>query len=150
MNLFLYASLKLNKTIQIGKNPNLMSPCYLSAINGNIKIGNNISCNRNVTVDASEKGYIEIGDNVLIGQNTVIRSSNHIFDKLSIPINLQGHKTGKIIIGNDIWIGANSVILPDVTIGSHTIIGAGSIVTKSLPESVIAVGNPAKIIRSRL
>lgn len=55
--------------------------------------------------------------------------------------------TGKVAIGNDVWIGGGSIICPNVTIGDNTVIGAGSVVTKSIPDNVTAVGNPCKIIK---
>lgn len=68
-------------------------------------IGNNVTINRNVFITARDNVYI--GDNVLIGQNTIINSGNHGFLDPNIPINMQGHSSEKIIIENDVWIGAN-------------------------------------------
>lgn len=142
--------LKKKDNITIGKNSSFVQPSYISAINGTVVIGDNISCNSNVTIDASEDGgKIIIGNNVMIGQNTVIRSSNHRFDRMDIPIRYQGHVGSTITIEDSVWIGANCVILSGVIIGKHSVIGAGSIVTKSIPEYSIAVGNPARVIRRR-
>lgn len=134
---------------KIGMNANIFKPSYISSSCGVLVIGDNISINRNTTIDASDNGFIRIGNDVLIGQNVVIRASNHKFDKKSDLIREQGHKGGIIIIGNDVWIGANCVILPGAIIKDHSIIGAGSIVTKTIDEYCIAVGNPAKIIKRR-
>lgn len=95
-------------------------------------------------------GIIKIGNNCNISQHISIIASNHNTAK-DININQQGwdkKKTG-VLIEDDVWIGANSVILPGVTIGKGAVIGAGSVVTKSIPEYAIAVGNPAKIIKYR-
>ncbi|HEY7985617.1 MAG TPA: acyltransferase [Methylophilaceae bacterium] len=94
-------------------------------------------------------GEIRIGDHVMIGPNTVIRSSGHRYDRPDIPMVEQGHKPGKITIGDDVWIAANVVILPDVKIGSHAVVAAGAVVTHDVPEYAIVAGIPAKVIRNR-
>jgi acetyltransferase-like isoleucine patch superfamily enzyme len=95
-------------------------------------------------------GRIKIGDNCLISQNISIVAANHSFDAGTL-INEQPWSLGNIniTIGNDVWIGCGSIILPGVIIGDGCIIGAGSVVNKSLPDNCIAVGIPAKIIRIR-
>ena len=108
---------------------------------GKISVGNNLSLNHNVTIDASDGGELIIGNNVAIGMNSVLRASNHDYIRMS------GHIPGKIIIGDNVWIAANCVIVPNVEIGSGSVIGAGSIVTKNIPENVVAVGNPCKPIK---
>lgn len=87
---------------------------------------------------------ITIGDNVFIGPNTCITTANHpILHKERLMTSFGG----PITIGNNVWIGANCTILPGVTIVDGTVIGAGSVVTKNIPENVIAVGNSCKILR---
>jgi maltose O-acetyltransferase len=90
-----------------------------------------------------------IGKNVIMGPDVKIYTKNHKFDRLDIPIKNQGHTNEKVIIGNDVWIGANSILLPGVTIGDHSIVAAGSIVTKDIPSFVIFGGVPAKLIKYR-
>lgn len=114
-----------------------------------IIIGNRCALNFNVMINANCEGNINIGNNVIIGPNTVIRASNHNTDRYDMLIRDQGHKGGKIKIDDDVWIGANVTILPNVTIGKSTIIGAGSVVTKDIPDFSIAVGVPAKVIKDR-
>lgn len=87
---------------------------------------------------------IIIGDNVLIGPNTSLISSNHDPNNRS-----QWVETSPIKIGNNVWIGANVVILPSVTIGNNSIVGAGSVVTKNIPSDSIFAGNPAKEISKK-
>lgn len=116
---------------------------------GSIQMGAKVSVNRNSHISAADGGVIIIGNDVLIAQNVVIRASNHQFNRLDIPIKDQGHVPGKIIIGDDVWICANAVITPDVTIGSHSIIAAGAVVTRDVPPYSIVAGVPAKIIHSR-
>lgn len=96
-------------------------------------------------------GIIKIGNDCLISQHISLIASNHNFSRNNL-IRLQGWSESNcsIIIQNDVWIGANSVILPGITIGEGAIIGAGSVVTKDIPNFAIVAGNPAKIIRYRI
>lgn len=95
-------------------------------------------------------GYIEIGDNCLISQHVTIVCSNHGIER-ERQINKQpwSRKDAYIIIGNDVWIGANSVILPGVKIGDGAVIAAGSIVTKNIEPYSIMAGCPAKLLKYR-
>ena len=109
-------------------------------------VGNNVSFNRNTVI----RGRFEIGSNVAIAPNCTIIGLNHGFSDLSIPIKKQKCTSkGGCIIENDVWIGANCVILDGVRIGEGSVIGAGSVVTKSIPPYSIAVGNPCRVISSR-
>lgn len=90
-----------------------------------------------------------IGNNVIMGPDVKIYTRNHNFDLLDLPIQLQGSSNETVVIGNDVWIGANSIILPGAIIGDHSIIAAGSIVTKDVPPFAIVGGVPAKIIKYR-
>lgn len=87
---------------------------------------------------------IVFGSNIELGPGVSIISSNHKTD------NLREHTKGKpISIGNNVWIGANSTILPEVSIGDNVIIGANSLVNKDIPSNSIAVGNPCKVIKEK-
>ena len=90
-----------------------------------------------------------LGDNLLMGPGCKIFSSNHATSNIEIPMNMQPFIEKDIVIGNDVWLGANSIILAGVTIGEGTIVAAGSVVTKDLPDYVIAAGIPAKPIKRR-
>lgn len=116
----------------------------------NVFIGNRVSINRNVTIDASGGCKIIIQDNCLIGPYVLIRAADHCFDDTTRPINTQGHKPGNIIIEEDCWIGGHVTITKNVTIGRGSVIGANSVVTRDIPPFSVAAGNPAKVIRSRL
>lgn len=95
-------------------------------------------------------GSISIGDDVMMGPDVVIMSTSHAFDDATIPMNQQEDAPEKpVVIGNDVWVGTRAIILPGVTIGDHSIIGAGSVVTKSFPVNSIIAGNPAKLLRNR-
>ncbi|MGK6353291.1 acyltransferase [Parapedobacter sp. DT-150] len=92
-------------------------------------------------------GPVQIGNNVMIAQNIVISGLNHGYEDVHTPPSQQKETRAEIIISDDVWIGANSVITAGVTLGKHTIIGAGSVVTKDIPPFSVAVGNPAKVIK---
>jgi acetyltransferase-like isoleucine patch superfamily enzyme len=94
-------------------------------------------------------GGISIGKNVLIGPHVIIHSSNHNYNDPDKPINQQGHTRKPVVIEDDCWIGANAVILAGVHLGYGCVVGAGSVVTHSIPAYCIAVGNPAHIIKVR-
>lgn len=108
----------------------------------NIHVSGLLVMNYNcVILDVCE---ISIGDNVFIGPNTSIVTACHPI----LPQERMKTSFGKpISIGDNVWIGANCTILPGVTIGNNAVIGAGSVVTKDIPESVVAVGNPCKVSR---
>lgn len=112
---------------------------------GQISFGSNVKFNNSVHINSDLGGQIVFGDDVLVGPNCVFRTANHKFRLTKTNFVNQGHRFGDIKIGNNVWIGANCTILPGIQIGSNSVIGAGSIVNKSIPEGVLAVGNPAKI-----
>jgi acetyltransferase-like isoleucine patch superfamily enzyme len=135
--------------IEIGDNTAMMKGGYLYANDsGILKIGKRCSFNHNVLLGAAG-GEIEIGDNVLIGPNTVLRASDHNFSDIKTPIRDQGHSSEKIKIGDDVWIASNVVVTAGVTIGKGCIVGAGSVVVKDLPEYYICAGIPAKPLKKR-
>lgn len=114
----------------------------------NIKIGDNVVIRPNSVLIATQNGEINIEKNVLIGMGVHIYVSNHKFEDVTIPIYYQGHSPAKsVLVKEGSWIGANSVILPGVTIGRNSVVGAGSIVTKDVPDFTLVAGNPAKMIR---
>jgi acetyltransferase-like isoleucine patch superfamily enzyme len=109
----------------------------------NIKIGENFFSNFNFTI--LDESTVTIGDNVLVGPNVSIYTVNH-------AVNIAKRNAGieyarPVSIGNNVWIGGNVVILQGVTIGDNSIVGAGSVVTKSIPANVLAAGNPCKVLR---
>ncbi len=105
--------------------------------------GKNVYANFNLTlVDDTD---IFVGDSVMFGPNVTVATAGHPIDPaLRLKV---GQFNIPVYIGNNVWIGANSVILPGITIGDNSVIGAGSIVTKDIPENVVAVGNPCRVLR---
>jgi acetyltransferase-like isoleucine patch superfamily enzyme len=113
----------------------------------NLKLGKNSAWNYGCWINAM--GKITIGNNVIIGPYCVIHSGNHRFDRLDIPIRLQGYEKSQVIIEDDCWLGANVIVLSGVTIGKGSVIGAGSVVTKDIPRFSVVAGNPARVIKNR-
>ena len=110
----------------------------------NIEVGENFFANYNFTV--LDVGKVRIGANAQIAPNVSIYTAGH-------PVHPDSRNSGyeygiNITIGDNVWIGGNVCILPGVTIGDNVVIGAGSVVTKDVPDSVIAAGNPCRIIRT--
>ena len=94
-------------------------------------------------------GYIEIGNDVMMGPRCNLLAENHAFDRTDLPMNRQGVVRGTIVIEDDVWLGANCSITSGVRIGRGSIIAAGAVVTHDVPPWSIAGGVPARIIRSR-
>lgn len=137
------------KWIYLGAGSSVGARCFFAADGGVIRIGDNVRFNINCHINASVGGEIHIGDNSLIGPNVVMRTASHQFDDPKQKICDQGHKSADIIIGEDVWIAANVVILPGVSIGHGAVIGAGSVVTKSVEPYSINAGVPARHIGMR-
>lgn len=110
---------------------------------GDISIG----CNSRIGMANTIIGPVSIGNNVNLAQNVVISGLNHNYEDIEKNIDVQGISKGLIKIENNVWIGANVVILAGTTIGTHSCVGAGSVVTKDIPPYSVAVGNPARIIK---
>lgn len=120
----------------------IMSPFYCD-FGFNISIGKNFYSNYNCVVLDGAK--VSFGDNVFIAPNCVFSTAGH-------PLDVEQRNAGleialPITVGDNVWIGANVTVLPGVTIGNNTVIGAGSVVNKDIPDGVVAVGNPCKVIR---
>ncbi len=120
-----------------------IEPPLHMAYGKNVHIGNCFYANFNLVIVDDIDVYI--GEHVMIAPNVTITPTGHPVDpdlrkpgnQFSIPVK----------IGNNVWIGSNAVILPGVTIGDNSVIGAGSVVTHDIPENVIAVGNPCRVLR---
>lgn len=95
------------------------------------------------------RGGLKIGDDCLLGFENVILTSTHESSSIHLPIREQGMYEAPVHIGDDVWTGCRVVVLPGVTIGSHAIVGAGTVVAKDVPEWSIVGGVPARVIRDR-
>lgn len=114
----------------------------------NISLGDNVVVRPTTMFFADEFAEIIIEDNVMMGAGVHFYVNNHKFDRIDIPLIEQGYYPSEsIVVKKGAWIGANAIILPGVKIGENSVVGAGSIVTKSIPDYNIAVGSPAKVVR---
>lgn len=127
---------------KVGKNVVINKPFHCD-YGSNISIGDNFYANFDCTILDVNK--VNIGNNVFFAPRVCLYTAGHPIDKDVRNTQLEYGKPIKI--GNDVWIGGNSVVLPGVTIGSNVVIGAGSIVNKDIPDNVVACGNPCKVIR---
>ncbi len=127
---------------EVGENCYIEPPLHANW-GRNTHLGSNVYANFNLTLVDDTDVYI--GDSVMFGPNVTIATAGHPIDpelrrkvaQFNIPVR----------IGNNVWIGAGAVILPGITIGDDSVIGAGSIVTKDIPAGVVAVGNPCRVLR---
>ncbi len=110
----------------------------------NVHFGSGIYVNSNLTV--VDDGHIYVGDKVMFGPNVTIATANH---PMNAELRARSYQYNKdVYIGENVWIGAGVVIVPGVHIGKNSVIGAGSIVTKDIPDNVVAVGNPCRVLRA--
>lgn len=132
------------RPIVIGDNSYIAADCV---IHGPVTIGQGVSINHHVSLDGGSKG-ITIGDHSRIAAYSYAYAFNHGMEKdrliSSQPVNSKG-----IVIGHDVWIGANVGIVDGIEIGNHAIVGMGSLVTKSVDDYCKVAGNPAKVIGTR-
>lgn len=92
-------------------------------------------------------GPANIGSHVNLAQNITVTGLNHNFEDVNIPIDEQGVNTSLVVIEDDVWVGANAVILPGVTIGKHSVVAAGSVVSQSIPPFSVCAGIPARVVK---
>lgn len=128
---------------EIGEECYIEPPLHSNWAGKHVHFGSYVYANFNLTlVDDTD---IYVGDKVMFGPNVTVATAGHPIEpglrNLQMQFNIPVH------IGNNVWIGANSVVLPGVTIGDNTVIGAGSVVTKDIPANVVAVGNPCRVLR---
>jgi acetyltransferase-like isoleucine patch superfamily enzyme len=133
-------------SIILGDNVVIRHNTILRGCSGNLKIGNSVVINYGCIIHAL--GGVTIGDNTLLSPNVQIYAQNHGLKRGKI-IRSQKQTARGIRIGSDVWIGAGAIILDGVTIETGAVIGAGSVVTKCVPENTIWAGNPAKKIAER-
>ena len=128
---------------EVGEGCYIESPFYANFGGHHVHLGNNVYTNFNLTL--VDDTHIYIGDCTMIGPNVTIATAGH-------PIELGLRSRGlqynmPVHIGKNCWLGAGVIVMPGVTIGDNTVIGAGSIVTRDIPANVVAVGNPCRVMR---
>ncbi len=137
-------------SINIGDNFNCGRYCSFYADgNGRISIANYVALNSNVILNASIGGEIKLGNNVLVGPGVLMRTTDHAFTRTDIPISKQGHTPGRILIGDDVWVGGNATILGGSVINKGAIVAAGAVVTSEVPSYAVVGGVPARFIKWR-
>ncbi len=135
--------------IEIGENTLFQQHCWLTLDleKAHIKIGANGFFNLGVMIAAQDQ--ITIGDWAMVGNGCFIGDASHRFDDPETPVPLQGFTSkGPVTIGENVWLGVNSVVTSGVTIGERCVIGSNSVVTHDIPPHSIAAGAPAQVIRS--
>lgn len=126
-----------------GKNVNIERGAQFSS---DVSLGDNSG----IGVNAVISSHVTIGNDVMMGPDCMIFTANHAMEHNGVPMCQQGHnKFEPVVIGNDVWIGARVIILPGVHVGDGAVIGAGSVVTKDVPDCAVVGGNPARILRMR-
>ena len=128
---------------KIGNNCYIEPPFHANWAGKHVYMGDNVYANFNLTL--VDDGNIFIGDRVMFGPNVTVATANHPILPSLREKALQYNK--EVHIGNNVWIGAGTVIVPGVTIGDNSVIGAGSVVTKDIPSNVVAVGVPCRVMR---
>lgn len=128
----------------LGKHSVIESFCCINNAVGDVTIGDYTRIGIHNTII----GPVCIGNHVNLAQGITITALNHNFEDTSKRIDEQGISTKPVVIGDDVWIGANAVVLPGVTIGSHCVVAAGAVVTKDVPDHTLVGGVPAKIIKN--
>ncbi len=127
----------------IGEGCYIEPPFHSNFGGGHVHLGKGVYMNFGVTM--VDDTYIYVGDHTMFGPNVVVATAGH---PILPELRERGYQyNAPVHIGKNCWIGAGTLILPGVTIGDHVVIGAGSVVTKDVPNNVVAVGNPCKILR---
>ena len=128
---------------EIGDGCYIEPPLHANWGGHHVHFGKGVYANFNLTL--VDDTHIYVGDNTLFGPNVTIATAGH---PILPELRQQGYQyNASVRIGKNCWIGAGAVIVPGVTIGDNVVVGAGSIVTKDLPDNVVAVGNPCKVLR---
>jgi len=131
------------RKFSLGTKSVIESYCCINNAVGDVLIGNHTRIGIHNTII----GPVTIGNHVNLAQGITVTALNHNFKDTSLRIDEQGFSTKPIVIEDDVWIGANAVILPGVTIGKHVVVAAGAVVTKDVPDNTIVGGVPAKEIK---
>lgn len=128
---------------EIGENCYVEPPFHANWGGKHVHFGNGIYANFNLTL--VDDTHIYVGDRTMFGPNVTIASATH---PISPELREKGYQYNlPVHIGKNCWLGAGVTVMPGVTIGDNTVVGAGSVVTKDLPANVVAVGNPCRVLR---
>lgn len=143
----IYSSVRMDtppyRRFSLGRQSVIESYCCINNAVGDVVIGDYTRIGIHNTII----GPVNIGNHVNLAQSITVTALNHNFDDANKRIDEQGISTSQTVIDDDVWIGANAVILSGVTIGTHSVVAAGAVVTKDVPPHSLAAGVPAKIIK---
>ena len=143
----IYRSVRMDtppyRRFALGRNSVVESFSCINNAVGDVIIGDHTRVGLHNTII----GPVTIGSHVNLAQGITVTALNHNFSETGKRIDAQGVSTTPVVISDDVWIGANAVILPGVTIGRHSVVAAGAIVTKDVPDGCVVGGVPAKIIK---
>lgn len=142
------AEVELSDNFEAGPGCVIGSFSKVKAADGPLRMGARCGIATGCFVASGAKG-IEIGDNFVCGPNTVITASNYVYDELGVHLEDQGTTSKGVRIGNNVWIGAGSVLLDGTVLGDNCIVVANSLVNRRFPENSVIQGNPAKILMKR-
>ena len=144
----IYRSVRMDtppyRTFSLGRQSVVESYCCINNAVGDVVIGDHTRIGIHCTVI----GPVTIGSHVNMAQGITVTALNHNFEDTGKRIDQQGVSTNPVVIGDDVWIGANAVVLPGVTIGKHCVVAAGAVVTKDVPDFTVVGGVPAKILKT--
>jgi acetyltransferase-like isoleucine patch superfamily enzyme len=142
------AEVELSPNLMLGRGTTVSSFTKIKATDGVLSTGRKCGFGTGCFI-AAGAGGIEIGDNVIFGPNVSVIAVNYRYERLGVPLEEQGATSQGIRIGNNVWIGANAVILDGSVIGDNSIVVATSLVNRRFPANSILQGNPAKVILTR-
>lgn len=128
---------------ELGKNCYIEPPFHANFGGHHVHFGDNVYANFNLTL--VDDTHIYVGDHTMIGPNVTLATAGHPINAELRARNYQYNMP--IHVGRNCWLGAGVIVLPGVTIGDNTVVGAGSVVTKDLPDNVVAVGDPCHVLR---
>ena len=144
----IYRSVRMDtppyRTFSLGRQSVVESFSCINNAVGDVVIGDHTRIGIHCTVI----GPVTIGSHVNLAQGITATALNHNFEDTGKRIDQQGVSTNPVVIGDDVWIGANAVVLPGVTIGKHCVVAAGAVVTKDVPDFTVVGGVPAKILKT--
>ena len=129
--------------LALGRDSLIESSCVVCTWHGDVVLKEGAS----VGIGSILIGPVQMGEGSACAQNCFIGGQSHRYEDVSKNFLRQGSNIKEVVIRENVWIGANAVIVPGVEIGSHSVIGAGSVVTKDIPCYSVAVGNPARVIK---
>ena len=130
------------RRFSLGRHSVVESFCCINNAVGDVVIGDHTRIGLHNTII----GPVTIGSHVNLAQGVVVTALNHNFNNPSLHIDQQGVSTNSVKIEDDVWIGANAVVLPGVTVGRHSVVAAGAVVTRDVPPGTVVAGIPAKVI----